>query len=183
MLVFLAVPARSQPQQSACFQLRTPHDRQKNPRMWIPPSAPPLPRGSAFRVLGVFHYGLSLLMHELEQIVGSTHTLASGAAPFPAPERLRTRPRPGRRSTLPVSVGNAKVDVLEELAHLLRVLAEDSSCQSELGLVRLLESFIEALEFVDCDERHEQLLLHQPMIRRQTSHNRRRNIVSLRQPS
>src|SRR5437867_6490531 len=182
MLVFLAVPARSQPQQSACFQLGTPHDWQKNPRMGIPLSAPPSP-GGTFRVLGVFHYGLSLLVHELKQIVGSAHTLAGSAAPLPASARLRPRPGPGRRSTLPVSVGNAEVDVLEELAHLLGVLAEDPGRQSELGLVCLLESFVKALEFVDCDERHEQFLPHQPMIRRQTSHHGRRNIVSLGQLS
>ena len=63
--------------------------------------------GGTFRVLGVFHYGLSLLMHELEQIVGTPDTLAGSAAPLPAPERLRTGPRPGRSSTLPVSVGHA----------------------------------------------------------------------------
>src|SRR5205809_5532762 len=184
MLVFLAVPARSQPQQSACFQLRTPHDWQKNPGMGIPPSAPPLPRERpAFRVLGVFYYGLSLLMHELEQIVGSAYTLAGSAAPLPAPERLRTRPSPGRRSTLPVSVGNAEVDVLEELAHLLRVLAEDSGGQPELGLVGLLKRFVKGLEFVDGDERHEQFLLHQPMIRRKTSHNCRCDIVPFGQLS
>src|SRR5216117_566074 len=184
MLVFLAVPARSQPQQSACFQLRTPHDWQKKPGMGIPPSAPPLPRERpAFRVLGVFYYGLSLLVHELEQIVGSAYTLAGSAAPLPAPERLRPRPGPGRSSTLPVSVGNAEVDVLEELAHLLGVLAEDPGRQPELGLVGLLKSLVKALELVNRDERHEQFLLHQPMIRSKTSHNCRRNIVSFGQLS
>src|SRR5207247_1246124 len=89
----------------------------------------------------------------------------------------------GRRSTLPVSVGNAEVDVLEELAHLLRVLAENPTCQSGLGLVRLLKRFVKGLEFVDGDERHEQFLLHQPMIRRKTSHNCRCNIVSFGQLS
>src|SRR6266516_2056923 len=164
------------------LQLRTPHDWQKNPGMGMPLSAPPYPGGGpAFRVLGVFHYGLSLLMHELEQIVGSAHTLAGSAAPLPAPERLRTGPRAGRRSTLPVSVGNAEVDVLEELAHLLRVLAEDPGRQPELGLVGLLKSLVKTLEFVDRDEWNEQFLLHQPMIRRQTRHNRRRNIVSFGQ--
>src|SRR5436309_14559029 len=182
MLVFLAVPARSQPQQSACFRLGTPHDWQKNPRMGIPLSAPPSP-GGTFRVLGVFHYGLSLLVHELKQIVGSAHTLASSAAPLPAPERLRSRPGPGRSSTLPVSVGNAEVDVLEELAHLLRVLAEDPGRQPELRLVGLLKSLVKALELVNRDERHEQFLLHQPMIRRKTGHNCRRNIVSFGQLS
>src|SRR5881275_2270928 len=182
MLVFLAVPARSQPQQSACFQLGTPHDWQKNPRMGIPLSAPPSP-GGTFRVLGVFHYGLSLLMHELEQIVGTPDTLAGSAAPLPAPERLRTGPRPGRSSTLPVSVGHAEVDVLEELAHLLRVLAENPGRQPELGLVGLLKSLVKALELVNRDERHEQFLLHQPVIRRQTRHNCRRNIVSFGQLS
>src|SRR5207249_1333309 len=122
-------------------------------------------------------------MHELEQIVGSTHTLASSAAPLPAPERLRSRPRPGCRSTLPVSIGYAEVDVLEELAHLLGVLAEDPGRQSELGPVGLLKSLVKALELVNRDERHEQLLLHQPMIRRQTRHNRRCNIVSFGQLS
>src|SRR5207249_3014651 len=158
MLVFLAVPARFQPGQFACFRLRTPHDSQKNPVMGIPPSAPPLspPGGPPFRVLGVFHYGLSLLMHELEQIVGTPDTLAGSAAPLPAPERLRTGPRAGRCSALPVSVGNAEVDVLEELAHLLRVLAEDPGRQPELSLVRLLKRFVKGLEFVDGDERHEQ---------------------------
>src|SRR5881396_2793873 len=183
MLVFLAVPARSQPQQSACFQLGTPHDWQKNPGMGIPSSAPPSPGGPPFRVLGVFHYGLSLLVHELEQIVGSAYTLAGSAAPLPAPERLRSRPSPGRRSTLPVSVGNAEVDVLEELAHLLRVLAENPGRQPELGLVGLFKSLVKALELVNRDERHEQFLLHQPVIRRQTRHNCRRNIVSFGQLS
>src|SRR2546430_12541893 len=114
MLVFLAVPARSQPQQSTCFQLRTPHDWQKNPEIGIPPSAPS--GGAPFRTLGVFHYRLSLLTHKLEQIVGTPDTLAGSATTLPAPERLCTGPRPGRSSTLPVSVGNAEVDVLEELA-------------------------------------------------------------------
>src|SRR5881396_223027 len=138
MLVFLAVPARSQPQQSACFQLRTPHDWQKNPGMGIPPSAPPLPRERpAFRVLGVFYYGLSLLMHELEQIVGSAYTLAGGAAPLPAPERLRTGPSPHNLFALPVSVGNADLNDVGEFFRNINFVVTYANRKGELSLVGL----------------------------------------------
>src|SRR5207237_4827 len=65
--------------------------------------------------LSVFHYSLSLLVHELEQIVGTTSSLSRSTTALPAAKRLSAGPCSSCCSAFPVRIDDAKPYLLEEL--------------------------------------------------------------------
>src|SRR2546425_4880191 len=105
-------------------------------------------------------------MHELQQIVWSSNSFARRSTTLPAAKRLRARPGACRCASFSVRICNAKVDVLEEAVNLALVVAKDPCCQSEVGIVRLLQSLVQALDLVDDNERQEQFLFQETVIRR-----------------
>src|SRR6266849_5786059 len=86
-------------------------------------------------------------------------------ARLPPHERLCTRPSPRGCSTLPVRVDYPKLDFVHEPFNLVRVFAEDTSCQAILRVVDLLECLVQRLELSDDDEGEEELFPEEPVLR------------------
>src|SRR5205807_2292323 len=109
-------------------------------------------------------YGLGLLVHELEQIVGTTRALSRSPTPLPAAKRLRAGPCPGRRSSFTVRIDYPKPYLLKELVLLSLILCKHPRRQSKLRPVRLLQRLLERRDLVNSHQRHKQLLPQQTMI-------------------
>src|SRR6267143_3529510 len=88
---------------------------------------------------------LCLFMHESEQIVGASDSFTCHSASLPSAEWLCSWPGAGCGSSFPVGIGDSELYVLEEEPDLLRILAEDACCQSEICIVRFLQCFVQSL--------------------------------------
>src|SRR2546428_10397200 len=88
-------------------------------------------------------------------------------ARLPRHERLCTRPGPRGGSTPPVRVDYTELDFVHEPFDLVRVFAEDTSCQAILRIIGLLECLVQRLELSDDEEGEEELFPEEPVLRRE----------------
>ena len=92
--------------------------------------------------------GVALLAQELRDVVHRQPGLAGRAAALPAAERLDARPRAGRRAGPPVDVEHARLDPVEELLDLGRVLAVDAGRQPVDRVVGERQRLVERIDRV-----------------------------------
>src|SRR5829696_7928616 len=122
---------------------------------------------------------LGLLAHELLDVVEAAAGLAGAARPLPAPERLHARPGAGGRPGLAVDVHHPGLDPAQELLDLGRVLGVEAGGEAVLGVVGQLQGLVEVLDRGHGHERHEQLVLEQPVAGGQVGDHGGGDIVAL----
>src|SRR5205807_2391532 len=111
-----------------------------------------------------FDDGLGLFVHELQQIVWSSNSFARRSTSLPAAKRLRARPGAGCCAAFSVCICDAEVYVLEEPVNFALVVAEYSRSQTKVRVVCLLQRFVQALDFVDDDERQEEFFFQETVV-------------------
>lgn len=88
--------------------------------------------------------------------------LAAGAGAFPAAEGLEAGPRACRRALRTVGIGYASFDVVEEPFGFCGRTVE-ASRQTVVYVVGDLHGFIQAVDFADCGDGQEHLMIPQAM--------------------
>src|SRR5262245_42751049 len=111
------------------------------------------------------HDGLRLLAQVERQVVERADRLARRARALPAAERLVEGPGAGRRALRPVDVGDAGLDVVEEVAHVLRA-AVAAGGEPERALVREPDALANVTDAREHQDRLEHLLPEELVLRR-----------------
>src|SRR5262245_14156096 len=99
----------------------------------------------------------ALLPHELLNVVRPAGTAASRSAGLPAAEGIDSGPGARRGAGLPVRVGDAGLDAIEEPLDLAIVLRKNARGQSVLRVVGQIDRGLECEHVTDDRDRHEQL--------------------------
>src|SRR5207249_1598066 len=123
-------------------------------------------------------FGLALLPHELREVVVAARGLAGGPGHLPSAEGLHADDGSGRRARGAVRVQDTGLDLGEEAPQFARFSGKDPSGEPVVDVVRDLDRVLESIDLDHGKNRDEQLLLVDPVVSRQASHDRRIDEVS-----
>src|SRR5205085_8435604 len=122
---------------------------------------------------------VALLAHELGHVPAAEPALAGRSRALPAAERLEARPGAGRRPARAVGVEYARLDGGEEAVELVAVLGENAGGQAEIAAVGVGDGGVEVVERLQADERQEQLVAIDPVVRGQAADDGRGDVGTL----